>query len=142
MSIEQMEYNVDAGYKTYMGHRYHIDFPNEWILNELPETGRNCLNCTGIATWRNIILGYCVNCAKFEYNYTRGRGFLGYGVESQVLYVPSAYNTYLKKIDKNLHQFGNINENPEDTLENHNDFFYHYIEQVDDTDSECSDNDY
>ena len=75
-------------YKTYAGLKYHVNFPNHWILNELPGTGRECMNCvgnelhrTGYAMWRGIVLGYCTNCAIYEYKGDRGAGFYGYGVE-------------------------------------------------------------
>jgi hypothetical protein len=115
---------IDEKYKTYRGFKYHLNFPNGWIINEEPFTGRECNNCVGndnspgFAMWRGIILGYCANCA-FHYNGNRGRGFYAHAVEfirpNNV--GDSVFDTYLKDID--LENTGDINDNPEDTIENH-----------------------
>uniref|UniRef100_A0A6C0HZ78 Uncharacterized protein n=1 Tax=viral metagenome TaxID=1070528 RepID=A0A6C0HZ78_9ZZZZ len=107
-------------YKIYCGQKYVITFPREWILNELPNTGRECENCKWYGSWRGIMLGYCANCAK-NYNYKRGLGFTGHGVEQIHNWEnnpKSATMTYLLNIDYN--NLGDIRENPEDTMENHN----------------------
>jgi hypothetical protein len=110
------------GYKTYGGLKYHLNFPDEWILDELPETGRECANCVGeetcrkgFAMWRGIVLGYCSNCAVI-YEGKRGPGFYGHGVEDFMEFTVSAYETYLANID--LETLGDLAENPEDTIEN------------------------
>ena len=105
-------------YKTYMGFKYHLRFPDEWILDEFKDTGRNCKNCVGdhhdgYGMWRGIILGYCANCANYNYLGRRGGGFLEYGVE----YNKMVSNDYLGIID--LEKIGDIAENPLDTMENH-----------------------
>jgi len=111
------------GYKTYGGLKYHLNFPDEWILDELPETGRECANCvgeetarTGYAMWRGIVLGYCNNCA-FTYEGKRGPGFCGNGVEDYMEHTVRAYDTYLANID--LENVGELAANPDDTIENH-----------------------
>jgi hypothetical protein len=123
--IERYE---EQGYKTYRGFKYHLNFPDEWILDELPQTGRECWNCVGrpgcsqqgYAMWRGLILGYCMNCVR-EYNGERGCGFLGFGVERghcHVSYIgDNAYDTYLK--GEYLDDMGDVSAYPEDTLENH-----------------------
>jgi hypothetical protein len=118
---------VFDGYKLFAGYKYHINFPDDWIMNELPYTGRNCKNCVGCdddndghAMWRGIILGYCSNCAVYEYKYTRGPGFYFNAVEANshsCNVVRSAFDTYLKNI--NLETIGDINENVKNTIENH-----------------------
>jgi len=116
---------IEEGYKSYKGFKYHLNFPNEWILNEEADTGRQCANCVGsdgysdgYACWRGIILGYCANCS-WIYNGNRGRGFQGRAVEfiRKDNIGDSAFDTYLKNID--LENTGNILDAPEDTMENH-----------------------
>ena len=131
LSATNFEIQSDAeiiiceGYKTYKGFKYHLNFPNEWILNEEYDTGRQCSNCIGThgyndgyACWRGIILGYCANCA-WIYNGNRGRGFYGRAVEfiRNDNVGDSVFDTYLKNID--LENTGNIMDSPEDTMENH-----------------------
>lgn len=117
MSIERYE-----TYKTFAGFKYHPNIPDEWILNELPYTGRECWNCVGregacdgFAMWRGIILGYCANCAG-DYEGKRGRGFMGFGVENIDNKFESAYTLYLGTID--FESFGDLADNEEDTVEN------------------------
>jgi hypothetical protein len=136
---------VSDSYKSYRGFKYHLNFPDEWILNEEPFTGRECLNCvgtdnlSGFAMWRGIILGYCANCAV-HYNGHRGRGFYANAVECirPNNIGNSAFDTYLKDID--LEKTGDILENPEDTMANNYqlkreiteicDDYYKYIEEA------------
>ena len=97
-----------------MGYKYHLKFPDRWIENECPNTGRECPNCVGekhdgFAMWRGIVLGYCANCAIYVYNYNRGGGFLSYGFQNET-------NDYLGTID--LETFGDLADNPENTMEN------------------------
>jgi hypothetical protein len=119
----QIEYFEN--YKTYGGFKYHLGIPDEWILNELPDTGRECANCVGnngnndgFAMWRGIVLGYCANCAT-TYCGTRCKGFNGYANEwyGNEQY-ESAYDKYLGNID--LENYGELEANPDDTMENHN----------------------
>lgn len=114
-----------ATYKTYGGFKYHLNFPDEWILNELENTGRQCWNCvghdnrTGFAMWRSILLGYCSNCA-ITYEFQRGRGFYGFGFEYTKHKCASAFDLYLGDVD--FANYGNIEDNPEDTMENRAEF--------------------
>lgn len=113
------EINYCPDYKTFGGFKYHLNFPDEWITSELPETGRQCWNCVGngenkgYGMWRGVIIGYCSNCAT-DYNMTRGRGFIGYGIEHNCD-GPSAFDLYLGDIDWT--NYGDLEANPEDTLE-------------------------
>jgi len=117
----QIEYFEN--YKTYGGFKYHLGFPDEWILNELPNTGRECANCVGngdnkgYAMWRGIVLGYCVNCA-ITYCGTRCKGFNAYANEwwGHEDY-ESAYDKYLGEID--LENYGDLEANPDDKIEMH-----------------------
>lgn len=114
--------------KVYKGQKYVLTFPDEWILDESEYSGRNCENCKWYGSWRGVMLGYCFNCAKYVYHYKRGLGFVGCGVEeiydleknteSSAEAGAPATTTYLLDID--LEKIGDIRENPEDTIENHN----------------------
>ena len=127
MPSDNMYFTIETcnSYKTYKGFKYHLNFPDEWLLYEKSDTGRECSNCVGIngiegfATWRGIILGYCANCS-FTYERERGIGFNGYGIEwhhsDTHENAVSAFDSYLKNID--LETVGDIVDNPEHTMEN------------------------
>lgn len=110
------------GYKTYGDLKYHTNFPDEWITDELPGTGRECFNCvgedmkTGYAMWRGIVLGYCANCAM-EYEGERGPGFYAHGVEVHLDNAISAYDVYIDHSE--LECLGDPEANPNDTMEKH-----------------------
>ena len=121
MSIERND-----TYKTFCGFKYHLDFPDDWILNEKPDTGRQCWNCVGkpdqhdgFAMWRGIVLGYCANCVE-DYEGERGKGFIGFGVENMENRYPSVFDLYLGVVD--FENFGDLADNEEDTMENRQDF--------------------
>jgi len=144
---EQIERH--ATYKTYAGYKYHLNFPDDWILNELPETGRECWNCVGDgdhlghAMWRKITLGYCSNCAMV-YNGTRCRGFIGFGIEEPNCKYDSAFDLYLGYID--FDNFGDLADNPEHTMENACEFladlFADHDDEDEDDDDERTETDY
>jgi len=138
-----------ATYKTYAGFKYHLNFPDEWILNELPDTGRQCLNCVGhgtlagFATWRSIILGYCANCSQ-TYEGQSCRGFNGFEFEHPRQNYESAFDLYLGDID--FANYGDIADNPEDTMENKaeylEDLIRDYVDQDEDDDRAASEDDH
>jgi hypothetical protein len=147
MSIERYE-----TYKTFAGFRYHLNFPDEWILNELPHTGRECCNCVGnrdkgdydgFAMWRGIILGYCANCAD-DYEGKRGRGFMGFGNELPMFTLPSAFTLYLGDVD--FENYGDLADNEEHTVENkmeeQADLIMDYYNDDDEEEEEESENEY
>ena len=129
---DTIEYPEGKDYKTYRGFRYHLNFPDAWILDEKEDTGRSCANCvgahcpltglpdmTGFAMWRGVILGYCANCAEYDYQYERGPGFYEHGVEMQDnenSVILSAFDMYLGEID--FEALGDLGMNPDNTLEN------------------------
>ena len=86
-------------------HWYHISFPKEWAVNHHnDETGpKCCLNCECFGSINGIFIGYCVNCAQYVYNGSRGRGFIDVGVEINHEEVDSdsdsVFDTYLKDVD-------------------------------------------
>ena len=56
-------------------YKYAHDFPKEWALNHLEGTGpEQCGNCYCYGSKDGVFLGYCLNCAKYDYNGERGPG--------------------------------------------------------------------
>ena len=140
------EINYCSDYKTFGGFKYHLNFPDEWIRNELPNTGRQCWNCVGdgdnkgYGMWRGVILGYCSNCAT-DYNMTRCRGFIGCGIERDCS-GPSAFDLYLGEIDWD--NYGDLEANSDDTLEKRKMFLEHvniYVVDSDENDDDYDEND-
>lgn len=89
-------------YYSYDEELYCGTFPEEWAENHLPGTGpKDCNNCAYFGSWNGVFLGYCANCAVYEYNGECGRGFIDCGKENdaeEVQDFPSAFDTYLKDI--------------------------------------------
>jgi hypothetical protein len=89
-------------YKSYDNVKYHLSIPDEWIINELPNTGRACYDCVGVensheghAMCLGIVIGYCLNCA-IVYDGKRGPGF----VDSIEEYIEDrVYPMYLGEIN-------------------------------------------
>lgn len=140
-----MTIELHETYKIFGKYMYHINFPNEFILNELPNTGRECLNCVGDgnmkkgnAMWRNIIIGYCQNCAKI-YEGKRGIGFIGHGIE--VFGKGSSAKYLYLDYDIDFENLGDLSYNPEDTIENQQELLQDIIdeyEQLIDYSDNCS----
>ena len=93
--------NNNSPYKTRKGIKYIKEFPDEWINDELDDTGpKNCIECVCYGSYKGIMIGYCVGCAE-RHETQRGNGFEEIGREhpdhdedSQ-----SAWDTYLKDVD-------------------------------------------
>ena len=67
---------VDCG-DFYMieSYKYANSFPKEWAQSHLPGTGpEQCGNCYEWGSKDGAFLGYCLNCAKYDYNGERGPG--------------------------------------------------------------------
>lgn len=67
---------VDCG-DFYMieSYKYANSFPKEWAQSHLPGTGpEQCGNCYDYGSKDGVFLGYCLNCAKYDYNGQRGPG--------------------------------------------------------------------
>ena len=63
------------GYYRIEYYKYANSFPKEWALSHLPDTGpEQCENCYDYGTIDNLFVGYCLNCAQYEYNGERGSG--------------------------------------------------------------------
>ena len=98
---------------------YDVNFPLHYALSHLEGTGpKKCGNCYAYGSWRGVFIGYCVNCASYYYDYTRGNGFLGNGIEKSSPQGVSVFDTYLKGVS--LACIGNYVEggNPEHVLDN------------------------
>jgi len=84
---------------------YHEKFPEAWALNHQEGTGPGqCNNCADYGSVKGVFIGYCANCALYCYDGSRGRGFMGYGVElsdNDALQHSSVFDTYLEGLDLN-----------------------------------------
>ena len=90
-------------YYSYDDELYADTFPEEWIENQLDGTGpKECGNCASYGSWNGVFIGYCCNCAIYDYFGTRGKGFIHPGHEltdeSNNEYL-SAFDTYLKDVN-------------------------------------------
>lgn len=55
---------------------YFSRFPLEWAIDHSPHTGpEECDNCLYHGCKDGVFLGYCLNCATYYYNNSRGCGF-------------------------------------------------------------------
>jgi hypothetical protein len=89
--------NGTPAYYSYDEELYCGTFPEEWVLDHLPDTGpKECKNCACYGSWNGVFLGYCANCA-IVYNGERGNGFIDIGKEHDVI-GPSVFDTYLKDV--------------------------------------------
>jgi hypothetical protein len=84
---------------SYDNEVYHKNFPEEWATSHKPGTGpKECANCAFFGSFGGHFFAYCVNCAEFEYNFSRGLGmYLDY-TELVTNDVPSVFDTYMKNI--------------------------------------------
>jgi hypothetical protein len=90
--------NIDSQTYTCENQKYFIYFPYEWVLNMQPGSGpKHCKNCKLHGIVDNMFLGYCMDCANYIYDFTRGHGFL-WGIEQiDMNHKESSANfTYLK----------------------------------------------
>jgi hypothetical protein len=56
-------------------YKYANTFPKEWAQNHMEGTGpEQCGNCYCYGSKDGVFLGYCLNCAKYDYNEERGPG--------------------------------------------------------------------
>jgi hypothetical protein len=64
---------VDCGDYYMIGpYKYANSFPKEWALSHKEGTGpEQCCNCVEV---EGVFIGYCLNCAKYDYNGERGDG--------------------------------------------------------------------
>jgi len=63
------------GYYMIEQYKYDNNFPKEWALSHLPGTGpEQCGNCYDYGSKDGLFVGYCANCAVYDYNCERGPG--------------------------------------------------------------------
>jgi hypothetical protein len=99
---ETHEEIIDLGsYYSYHGELYIRQFPVMWAKSHAPETGpEECENCSLHGSWNGVFIGYCANCAAYEYEYQRGHGFIEHGEELALDIIPlRAMDTYLHGVD-------------------------------------------
>ena len=90
-------------YYSYNDELYADTFPEEWAECHLDGTGpTDCENCAFYGSWNGVFIGYCCNCAIYDYCGTRGKGFSHPGHEladeSNQEFL-SAFDTYLKGVN-------------------------------------------
>jgi len=100
-----------ASYYSYDDKLYSIHFPKKWTKDHADGTGpKMCENCDYHGSWNGVFIGYCMNCARYIYEGSRGRG-MEKGVEDnseEVQQYHSVHDTYLKNViydyigDKNI----------------------------------------
>jgi len=73
---EDSDQVVDCGNYYMIGYyKYDKSFPQEWALSHLPGTGpEQCNNCAEYGEKDEMFVGYCANCAIYDYNSERGEG--------------------------------------------------------------------
>lgn len=116
-SIEIFDNSLGSQYYILVGHRFDINFPIKWAVENLNEyhyendlVGNGPVHCNNCATFgviNNVFVGYCSNCALHKYNYSRGNGFNAVGVEQIVDHLGeelnpqnSIWNTYMENIQQ------------------------------------------
>ena len=111
---------------------YHVNFPKKWAVNHSDGTGPGqCNNCAFYGSINGIFIGYCSNCAIYDYNGTRGRGFIDNGIENNSdINVESAFDTYLKGID--IHSIRPICQDEDETTNDDNNTSYDAVYNVED----------
>jgi hypothetical protein len=97
---------------------YHENFPVEWAMCPKDGTGPSqCENCLDYGCINGVFIGYCMNCAIYDYEGSRGRGFKDVGIEdddTKVMVYQSVFDTYLKDVD--IHKIVGVDnqiDNPE-----------------------------
>jgi len=155
---EQLFCGDRHNYYSYDEELYTGTFPLEWAETHLPLTGpKECGNCRFFGSWNGVFIGYCINCAIYQYKGQRGSGFIGNGVEYKITNndwrdlleeyqteqgVPSIFETYLKNIkmddigDKDfidsakvyLKQTSISNEETKEEMDEDNEYF-EYLER-------------
>jgi hypothetical protein len=82
---------------------YHENFPVEWAMCPKDGTGPSqCENCLDYGCINGVFIGYCMNCAIYDYEGSRGRGFKDVGIEdddTKVMGFQSVFDSYLKDVD-------------------------------------------
>lgn len=93
---------TESNYYEHDGELYSNYFPKSWAENHHPNTGpKDCERCAWYGKLNGVFIGYCVNCAACEYEFSRGHGFINPGVELELANVARARarETYLCNVD-------------------------------------------
>ena len=116
-TIEIFNNSLGSQYYILRGHRFDINFPIKWAVENLNEYDgetdllrhgpNHCTNCATYGAINNVFVGYCSNCALHKYNYSRGNGFNAVGVEQIVDHLDqelnpqnSIWNTYMENVQQ------------------------------------------
>ena len=92
---------VVGNYYIHDGCYYDIHFPLHYAMTHIEGTGpKDCNNCLCYGSWRGVFIGYCFNCAQYNYDLKRGHGFYEPGLEQYRGGEDnsSAFDTYLKHV--------------------------------------------
>jgi hypothetical protein len=120
--------NNKKAYYSYDDQLYCPTFPLEWAMDHHQNTGpKECKNCAYFGSHLGVFVGYCLNCAQYEYETLRGKGLIkasSYGpleeldsCEGESIFL----DTYMKGVD--LNEIGDPDFNPS-YLTNHEDTEY------------------
>ena len=92
-----------GNFYQYDGELYANHFPHEWAQNHMDGTGpKSCNNCRYFGSWNGVFVGYCANCAHYDYEFSRGHGFIAPGRElRENIPQARAMETYLCEVDFN-----------------------------------------
>ena len=85
---------------SYDNELYDINFPKEWAINHLKCTGpKECDNCAYFGSIGGTFFAYCSNCAKYDYQFTRGPGMWYNYCEFDIDNSDSIFDTYMKGVE-------------------------------------------
>jgi len=69
--------NNKKAYYSYDDQLYCPTFPLEWAMDHHQDTGpKECKNCAYFGSHLGVFVGYCLNCAQYEYETLRGKGLI------------------------------------------------------------------
>lgn len=115
-----------GNFYQYDGELYTNHFPQEWAQNHMDGTGpKSCNNCRYFGSWNGVFVGYCANCAQYDYEFSRGHGFIEPSKERyENTPQARAMETYLCEVDfdnigdkdlfdSSIHEFDILSETSE-----------------------------
>jgi len=117
----------------FQGITYSKYFPYDWVTSHLDGTGpHECDNCFIYGSTNEMFIGYCMNCARNDYECKRGHGFCDIGYEDIIEedFENSATHTYLKYFNMSDEDIDNeaarleILRNEEQTFQDYIDAYY------------------
>jgi hypothetical protein len=128
MEHYDMIYSSNDNYK-FQGITYSKYFPLDWSTSHLDGTGpHECDNCFIYGSINEMFIGYCMNCARHDYDCKRGHGFYdGYEDIISEDFENSATHTYLKYFNMSDEDINNEEARLE-ILRNEEQIFQDYID--------------